>query len=302
VHDAAVTAARARFAPFALTAHYVVKPWGGRRIADDLGRQDLPDGPVGEAWDVVDLPGCASVVAGGPLAGRTLREVWGAPFPLFVKVLDAREDLSVQLHPDGVAHGGAPSAAAKEEAWVALGGGGAVALRRRPPEATGLAWMDLLERIPLRPGDGAGRIPPSMIHIPPGTVHAILGGSLVVEVQNPADTTWRLYDHGRVDLDGRPRALHLEEAAEVLRRGPAEPDGVCEDGRRLRGRRFELTLLPPGRFVLPASQRARVLIPLGAGEVDTPVGPAAAARARPLVLPTVAVHGTIGGWSVLAEA
>jgi mannose-6-phosphate isomerase len=234
-------APRASELPVALevTPHYVAKPWGGRRLETALGRTDLPAGPVGESWEVADTAQVTTRVATGPLAGRTLSEILGAPFPLLVKVIDAREDLSVQVHPDG-----RDGPAAKEEAWVALADGGAVAVGLDPRARAGVPWLERLGRRTLV-GAGGAR-PPSLVHVPAGTVHAILAGSLVWEVQTPVDVTWRLDDFGRTGLDGRPRALHLVEAASVLARGPEARGREEGGGRSIVGKRFRLDLHPPG--------------------------------------------------------
>jgi mannose-6-phosphate isomerase len=235
--------------PLLLRPHYVAKPWGGRRLETDLARRDLPEGPVGESWEAADTDAVRSVVDGGMHDGRLLRDVLGAPFPLLLKVLDAREDLSVQLHPDGT--GGVP---AKEEAWVALADGGAVAVgdvaariasgASLPADGT---WLEHLGRQPLAGGRPERGAPPTMLHVPPGTVHSILAGALLFEVQNPVDVTWRLDDFGRAGIDGRPRALHHREAADALARGAPAAATPTDDGCRLRGERFGITLLAPGR-------------------------------------------------------
>ena len=281
--------------PFLLRPHYIPKPWGGRQLADVLGRTDLPDGPVGESWEVADTDTVQSVVEGGPLAGKRLRDVWGGPFPLLLKVLDAREPLSVQLHPDG-ADGGP----AKEEAWVALADGGRVALGafagRELPEDR---WLDGMETVPL---SGPNESPPSLVHVPPGTVHAILGGSLLFEVQNPVDVTWRLDDHGRVGLDGRPRALHLDQARALLSR-PLSP---CRSERssalELRGQRFAVRLHPPGAIACDASPNARAAFFLEGGTVRGAGGALDVPRARTAVLPASACTLQSGGWAIQAEA
>jgi mannose-6-phosphate isomerase len=232
--------ARAGVLPVALrlAPHYVPKPWGGRRLASELARTDLPPGPVGESWEIADTPEVRTRVAGGPLDGRTLSEVFGAPFPLLVKVIDAREDLSVQVHPDGRDGPGA-----KEEAWVALADGGAVAVGVKPRADAQAPWLERLERRTLA---GPGARAPTLVHVPAGTVHAILAGCLVWEVQTPVDVTWRLDDYGRAGLDGQPRALHHREAAAVLARGPEAPGRVEREGRSLVGARFRVDLHPPG--------------------------------------------------------
>lgn len=219
-------------------------------MADELARPDCPPGPVGESWEVYDLgdvdgvPVC-SVVEGGPHDGRPLREVLGAPVPLLLKVLDARDDLSVQVHPDG-----RDGSAVKEEAWVALADGGAVAVEPEGSVCAGApaapAWLEHLDRSTLRAGCAAGSRPPTLVHVPPGTVHAILAGSLLFEVQNPVDVTWRLDDHGRTDADGRLRPLHEVEALGVLGRPTAAPVAPSADGRRLDAAHFRIELLPPG--------------------------------------------------------
>ena len=275
---------------------YVVKPWGGRRLATVLGRADLPAGPIGESWEISDLAEAASRVDGGPLDGATLREALGAPFPLLVKVIDAKEDLSVQVHPDGVE--GPP---AKEEAWVALAGGGSVAAGLARGADDRRPWLERLERRDLvGPGPGASA-PPTLVHVPAGTVHAILAGSLVWEVQTPVDVTWRLDDYGRKGLDGKPRALHHREAASVLARGPERPPSVEPGGRSLVGRRLRVDLHPPGAArvagacaaFLPAGGTVRGPDP--AGDVVVPAG-----RSVVLTPAARALHST--GWIFTAGA
>ena len=284
------TRARGVPTPLLLRPHYVAKPWGGRRLATLLGRTDLPDGPVGESWEVGSIDAWDAVVDGGPYDGRGLAEVWGGPFPLLVKVLDAREHLSVQVHPDGL-----DGVAAKEEAWIALADGGAVAtgtVRTATPPAPG-AWLARLARRDLV---GATRDrAPSLIHVPPGTVHAILAGALVWEVQTPVQVTWRLDDHGRVGLDGRPRALHHEAARAVLARG-SEPVGTLSaDGRRLAGRRLALEVHPAGCWEA-AGAHLVLFAPRGA-ELDLAPGVRfAVPPGRTVVLPTGVRAVRSDGW------
>ncbi|MFM8979790.1 MAG: type I phosphomannose isomerase catalytic subunit [Planctomycetia bacterium] len=230
--------------PFAFLVRpaYLPKPWGGRRLEGVLGRRDLPDGPVGESWEVSTLSEAPSRIEGGPEDGRLLSEVLDAPLPLVVKLLDAREDLSVQVHPDG-APGEPP---AKEEAWVALADGGRVGLGLDPAVPAGRPWAERLLHVDLCGPDAGGVRPPSLLHVPPGTVHALRAGCLVWEVQSPVDVTWRLDDYGRKGLDGRMRTLHLAEAAGVLARGPRPRGHADATGRHLVGKRFRVDLYPPG--------------------------------------------------------
>ncbi|MDJ0974189.1 MAG: class I mannose-6-phosphate isomerase [Planctomycetota bacterium] len=280
--------------PFLVRPIYAKKPWGGRRMADELGRTDLPDGPVGESWEVVDTEAAASVVDGGPDDGRPLREVWGGPFPLLLKVLDAAEALSVQLHPDG--QEGHP---VKEEAWVALGSGGSVAVGSVGPDVAPDAILGALDELPLKAGAADGSAPPTVVHVPPGTVHAILAGSLLFEVQNPCDVTWRLYDHGRVGLDGQPRELHREAAAPLLARGAPAPVALDAAGR-LAGDRFALELVPPG--VATTSPDACAAFFTASGRVETPEATLDVPRGRTAVLPPGPRTLTSGGWIVLCSS
>lgn len=197
-------------------------PWGGVR----LSRLGKGEGNIGESWEVWR----ENLVAG---EGRPFGEV--ADFPLLVKLLDTRERLSVQVHPDAVqarAIAGAPHG--KAEAWVVLeaepGARIAYGLNRELSEdelrerAESGAIEDDLFWIEPRAGD--------VIDVPPGTIHAIGPGLFLYEVQEPIDLTWRLYDWGR----GRP--LHLAEACAVARRTPSpnpwrEPVRVSEQVVRL---------------------------------------------------------------------
>lgn len=287
--------------PLLLRPHYVGKPWGGRRLAEDLGRRDLPAGPIGESWEVYDLTRPdgtqeGSVIDGGPHDGRALRDVLGGPVPLLLKVIDAREDLSVQLHPGG--------ADGKEEAWVALAAGGRVAVAASGTTfdegcADG-AWLGRLACIELDPGCALQPRPPSLMHVPPGTVHAILAGALLFEVQNPSDVTWRLDDHGRVGLDGTPRTLHRTEAASLLAQATPTPALPTEGGRRLRGERFTIELLPPGRHPAPQAQavyfaHAGTVLPSEGVPLDVPAG-------RTVWLPAPVEACQSDGWMVAASA
>lgn len=221
------------------------RPWGGASLA--RWGKALPAGaPIGESWELSDLPGDESPVARGPLAGRTIRELmalWGREllgncasvggrFPLLVKLLDAAENLSVQVHPrprtaaDAVPPGqvGAAAPAVKHECWVVLEAQpGAVlyaGLRphvRREDLAAALGtpgMVDLLVRREVRVGD--------CLYLPSGTLHALGAGILVAEVQTPSDVTYRAYDWERRDAEGRPRTLHLAETLENVRWDVAE--------------------------------------------------------------------------------
>jgi len=233
--------------PLRFERHFVEKVWGGRSLASRPGIELPPDVPIGETWEIVDREKENSIVAGGPFAGRSLRDVMGehgeallgkAPagkegrFPLLVKYIDAAQDLSVQVHPDDDAAatigGGAEG---KTEAWlvvdVAPGGvlyagldpaverDGFEEAARRDPSSV----VDALLRWEVRPGD--------CLLVPGGTVHAIGAGVTILEVQQNSDTTYRLWDWGRVGLDGQPRETHVPQALAATRFGEPERPPVA---------------------------------------------------------------------------
>ena len=225
---------------YPLTFHPIFKErvWGGRTL-EKLYQKALPPGiHIGESWEISDRPGEASVVANGPLAGKDLRwlmeqharEMLGdaqpqnGRFPLLVKLLDAREKLSLQVHPPphrAAELGGEP----KTEMWyVAQAAPGAelyVGLKRgvtrrdfEKKNQSGIA-AECFYRVPVKAGDA--------MFLPSGRVHAIGAGLVIVEIQQNSDTTYRVFDWNRVGLDGRPRELHLAQALASIDFNDFEP-------------------------------------------------------------------------------
>lgn len=211
---------------------YFQRVWGGREL-ETLYRRELPaDGlPYGESWEVVDRPEAQSVVVGGALDGRTLHDLWlhdreiifgnDAPaterFPLLLKILDARDDLSIQVHPPAAlaeSMDGEP----KTEMWfiadAAPGSSLAVGVKDGATRDSFSAALEdgsvaeLVHRLPVVPGD--------FIFIPSGRLHAIGGGLVIFEIQQNSDTTYRVFDWNRVGLDGKPRELHVEESLQCI--------------------------------------------------------------------------------------
>jgi mannose-6-phosphate isomerase len=208
--------------------------WGGRKLETLYGK-DLPRGKaIGESFELSAYGGRESTVAAGPLAGRDLSSLvseygpelvghsvhglYGGRFPLLIKLLDAQQNLSVQVHPDdaytrlhSLDHAG------KMEAWYVLhSDGGRVAYglqagvdRQSFIQAIGGGEVEEAIRFhTVRPGD--------VLFMPPGTVHALCSGVVLYEVQQSSDVTFRIYDYGRVGLDGKARDLHVEQALEVI--------------------------------------------------------------------------------------
>jgi mannose-6-phosphate isomerase len=232
---------------YPLTFHPVFKErvWGGRELARLYGKALPPDVPIGESWEITDRPEGVSVIANGPLAGKDLRwlmerhaeEVLGAAqplhgrFPLLCKILDAREKLSLQVHPPAdkaASLGGEP----KTEAWyVADASEGAEIFtglkqgitrnefERRLQNGT---VADCFHRHSVRRGDA--------MFLPSSRVHALGGGNVIFEIQQNSDTTYRVFDWNRVGLDGKPRELHVAQAMECIDFEDFEPPLVDREG------------------------------------------------------------------------
>jgi mannose-6-phosphate isomerase len=209
--------------------------WGGRRLETLFGRK-LPPGRVAESWEISGHPHAPTPADTGYWAGQPLPEIladlgerltgsrsWWAlkrdKFPLLVKLLDADLDLSVQVHPNDVfAQAHEHGELGKAEMWYVLhaepGAGVILGLRPGTTEAELTAALAegtleaLLERIPVRAGQA--------IALPTGTLHALLAGTVVTEIQQNSDTTYRVYDWGRVGPDGKARELHVEKALQVI--------------------------------------------------------------------------------------
>ena len=199
-------------------------PWGGENLAGVLGRVIAPGEIIGESWELVDLPVRGNRCETGALAGKSLGELWreGAlggtatgAFPFLLKWIDAAQNLSVQVHPDQLACQKLGLGAPKTEAWY---------VAKAEPQA--VLWMGHypgLDTKTLQVAIQNGTLPKwlyqvtprvgEMYLIPAGTIHAIGSGLLLLEVQEPSETTFRLYDWGRVDAQGQSRQLHLPEAA-----------------------------------------------------------------------------------------
>ena len=215
--------------------------WGGRTLETLYGKPLPPGIPIGESWEITDRSGDVSVIAEGPLAGKDLRWVMerhsrdllgdvkpeNGRFPLLVKILDAREKLSLQVHPPpdkASALGGEP----KTELWyitqAAPGAELYVGLKRgvtRPEFEAKIRTGRVAEcfhRVPVRAGDA--------MFLPSGRVHAIGAGLVLFEIQQNSDTTYRVFDWNRVGLDGKPRELHIAQSIESIDFTDSEPSLV----------------------------------------------------------------------------
>ena len=205
--------------------------WGGRRLREVFGKETAPDDTIGESWELADLPQDKSVIVNGPLAGSTLAEAlerfgeeitgeeyYAGPFGLLIKLLDAQDILSVQVHPDDETCKRMGRGDPKTECWyiIAAEPGAYIykGIRKgatREQFASAIAdgtVAGLLDKVYVEPGQ--------CHYLPAGTVHSIGAGLLIAEIQTPSDTTYRVFDWNRVEADGRARPLHIDEALESI--------------------------------------------------------------------------------------
>ncbi len=208
--------------------------WGGEKIAPYKGiATDLQK--IGESWELSGVRGNESIIANGELAGRTITSVieeykeellgehiyanTGTLFPLLIKFIDAQSDLSIQVHPNdelaAIRHNGSKG---KTEMWYVVGTSeGAHLLTGLTEQIDKEEYIrrvenntitDILKRYEVAPGD--------IFFLPAGRIHAICGGCFIAEIQQTSDITYRIYDYGRLGLDGKPRQLHTEQAKDAI--------------------------------------------------------------------------------------
>ena len=233
--------------PLTFDPIFMERMWGGRLLESEFCKKLPPNVRIGESWEIVDRPEAQSVVTRGPFKGKTLHELWtkhrsptfgrvpDAPrFPLLIKLLDAHETLSLQVHPpEQFARklGGEP----KTEFWyVAEVDPGAelfVGLREaitraRFEEALRSGTVaQYVHRIPIKTGDA--------MFLPAGRLHAVGGGNLLVEIQQNSDTTYRVFDWNRVDDQGKPRQLHIDQALQCINFDDVGPRLLHPEGELL---------------------------------------------------------------------
>ncbi|WP_018247487.1 type I phosphomannose isomerase catalytic subunit [Orenia marismortui] len=220
--------------PLKFEAIYKKKIWGGRSLEDKFSRV-LPKGLIGESWELAAHKNGVSKISNGKLAGKTLMEViaekgekilgseakddYYKKFPLLIKILDANDKLSVQVHPDDYyANEYEDGELGKTEMWYVIDAKkDAKLIYGVKPEISKEEFATLIKEgrledalieISVKTGD--------ILYIPTGTVHAIEEGVLIAEIQQNSDTTYRVYDWNRLGQDGTPRKLHIESALDVI--------------------------------------------------------------------------------------
>jgi len=258
-------------APLTFQPLFIERMWGGRRLESEFHKKLPPEKRIGESWEIVDRSEAQSVVAGGPLKGKTLHELWTeyreeifgeAPlrlrsgqastarearalprFPVLIKILDAQEKLSLQVHPpENVASrlGGEPKsefwyvAAAEPGAELFLGFREPITRENFAESLRDGSVVSNIHRIPVQSGDA--------VFLPAGRVHAIGAGSLLIEIQQNSDTTYRAFDWNRTDpATGTKRDLHVEQAIQCIDFGDLQPQLIqSEDDLLICDRLFEI--------------------------------------------------------------
>ena len=212
--------------PMFLKPVFQEKIWGGSRLRSVFGF-DIPNDKIGEDWAISAHPHGVSVVENGEYQGQKLDELWqnhkelfGNPtepvFPLLIKILDAEDELSVQVHPDdayGMKHEGELG---KTECWYIIDAepGAEIIYGHHAKTREELAemiqegrWDYLLKKVPVKKGD--------FFYVPSGTIHAIGKGIMILETQQSSDTTYRVYDYDRKDANGNTRELHIQQSIDV---------------------------------------------------------------------------------------
>ena len=212
--------------PIFLKPVFQKKIWGGSRLKSVFGF-DIPNDKIGEDWAISAHPHGVSVVENGEFKGQKLDDLWkehkelfGHPmepvFPLLIKILDAEDELSVQVHPDdayGMKHEGELG---KTECWYIIDAepGAEIIYGHHAKTREELAemikegrWDDLLKKVPVKKGD--------FFYVPSGTIHAIGKGIMILETQQSSDTTYRVYDYDRKDASGQKRELHIQQSIDV---------------------------------------------------------------------------------------
>jgi mannose-6-phosphate isomerase len=291
--------------PLVFEPIFMERVWGGRRLQSLYGKHLPPAAPIGETWEIVDRPEAQSVVHDGPLRGATLHELWrerraeifgsvpddpssprdesvrsadrtgSSRFPLLIKLLDAQENLSLQVHPPrSIAEklGGE----SKTEFWyIANAAPHARVYAGVKKGTTRKSFLQALENgtveehvhaIEAATGDA--------IFLPSGRMHALGGGNVLVEIQENSDTTYRIYDWGREKTGSPPREMHIAEAMECVDFNDVEPGLSLPRGETLAQNEFfevqkwnlsaPRELAPRGQFAISCCLTGKVRC----GDVD----------------------------------
>ncbi len=213
--------------------------WGGNRLGTDYG-YNIPSDHTGECWAISAHPNGDDTIVGGTYDGQTLSSLWsnhrelfgnveGDRFPLLIKIIDAKDDLSIQVHPnDEYANIHENGSLGKTECWYILDcdEGTNIVIGHNAKDHEELSdmilnkrWKEFIREVPVHKGD--------FFQIDPGCLHAIKGGTLILETQQNSDITYRVYDYDRLS-GGKPRQLHVQQSIDVITAPFVPADAVTE--------------------------------------------------------------------------
>lgn len=240
-----------------LTPHIADYIWGGSRLVDEYGIE-TEKRPAAEAWVLSCHKAGPAVVTEGELNGKTLQEIYESDksicgtngqkfefFPILIKLIDAKNNLSIQVHPDDEYAMRVEGEYGKTEAWyildcdddaeLILGFNRDVSVEEFKEAAQSEKMLDIVNKVKVKKGD--------LFFIEAGTMHAICKGIMLAEVQQNSNTTYRIYDYGRLGADGKPRELHVDKAADVTNLcPPVIPDAASRKVEKFQNAtRTELT-------------------------------------------------------------
>ena len=230
--------------PLTFQPIFMERVWGGRRLESEFGKKLPSKGPIGESWEIVDRPEAQSIVRDGPLNGKTLHELWtqyrdqifgdvadSPRFPLLLKILDARDKLSLQVHPPKKLADRLKGEPKSEFWYVAAADPGAELYLGFLESIT----RDQFERA-LRDGTAADHVHTIRVRVgdavflPAGRFHGAGAGTLLIEVQQNSDTTYRVFDWNRLDDKGNPRQLHIDQAVQCIDLDDVRPQLLHPEG------------------------------------------------------------------------
>ena len=213
--------------PLFLEPVFVDKIWGGTKLKDSFN-YEIPTNTIGECWGISAHPNGDCKIINGEFKGKTLSYIWnnakdlfdntpGEKFPLLTKILDANDNLSVQVHPDdSYASTNENGELGKTECWYVLDcddgaelimGHNANSKEELKNMINNKKWNELFKKVKIKKGD--------FFYVPSGTIHALGKGSLILETQQNSDTTYRVYDFDRTDINGNTRELHIDKSIDV---------------------------------------------------------------------------------------
>lgn len=210
-----------------LEGNFLEKIWGGQRLKNEFA-YPIEGENIGEYWAISAMESYPSIVTNGKLKGENLKDIYknygqlfgnsnDKEFPLLVKIIDAKDDLSIQVHPDDQMAEKIENSLGKSECWYILNENESSIIygikAKNKEQAIKLIdeekWDELLKEVKVNKDD--------FFYVPAGTVHAIKKGCLILEIQQASDLTYRLYDYDRIDKDGKKRELHLEKSKEAIK-------------------------------------------------------------------------------------